>query len=151
MRVIAFGLLISLVAAEAGAQQLVDHTRARRFIGDEVAVEGPVARVAPGRGGSLWISLGRPYPSATVVIVVPAEFVDNLDDPRSLEGATIRATGRVYSGEAAETGISRGSSTPQLEGGNPRRPFIVLRDASRLVVVSRPGAARDTVAVIRPR
>lgn len=151
MRTMLPAALLSLLATEATAQQVVDHTRARRFIGDEVAVEGPVARVAPARGGSLWISLGRPYPSATLVIVVPAEFVDNLGDPRSLEGATVRVTGRIYTGDASDTGIPRGSSTPQLEGGNPRRPFIVLRDASRLRVMARPGAAPDTGAVIPPR
>lgn len=138
------GVLFSLLAVEGAAQQEVEHNRVRRFIGEEVTVTGPVARVAPGRQGSLWISIGRPHPSATLVIVVPEEFVSTVGQPRELEGATVKVTGRVYTGEAAETGISRGTSTPQLAGGNPRTPFILLRDASRLQVVSRPGTVPDT-------
>lgn len=144
MRWIPLGVLFSLLAVEGAAQQEVEHNRVRRFIGEEVTVTGPVARVAPGRQGSLWISIGRPHPSATLVIVVPEEFVSTLGQPRELEGATVKVTGRVYTGEAAETGISRGTSTPQLAGGNPRTPFILLRDASRLQVVSRPGTVPDT-------
>lgn len=151
MRWIPLGILFSLLAVEAAAQQLVEHTRVRRFIGEEVTVEGPVARVAPARQGSLWISIGRPHPSASLVIVVPSDFVQSLDQPRSLEGATVRVTGRVYTGEAAETGIARGTSTPELPGGNPRTPFIVLRDLSRLQVVARPGAAPDTTTGVPPR
>lgn len=144
MRWIFPGVLLSLLAVEASAQQEIEHTRVRRFIGEEVTVEGPVARVAPGRQGSLWISLGRPHPSATLVIVVPEEFVTTLGQPRELEGATVKVTGRIYSGEAAETGISRATSTPQLAGGNPRTPFILLRDASRLRVVARPDSVPGT-------
>lgn len=151
MRWISLGVLLSLLAVEVAAQQTVDYTRVRRFIGEEVTVEGPVARVAPANQGSLWISIGRPYPSARLVIVVPSDFVQSMDQPRSLEGATVQVTGRVYTGEAAETGISRGTSTPQLAGGNPRTPFIVLRDLSRLRVVNRPGAAPDTGTVVPPR
>lgn len=151
MRWIPLGVLFSLLAVEAATQQEIEHTRVRRFIGEEVSVQGPVARVAPGSQGSLWISIGRPHPSASLVVVVPAEFVKNLDEPRSLEGATVRVTGRIYTGEAAETGIARGTSTPQLPGGNPRTPFMVLRDASRLQVVTRPGTVPDTGTVMPPR
>jgi hypothetical protein len=151
MRWILPGVLFSLLAVEAAAQQEIEHNRVRRFIGEEVTVTGPVARVAPASQGSLWVSIGRPHPSASLVIVVESEFVKNLDEPRSLEGATVKVTGRIFTGEAAETGISRGTSTPQLAGGNPRTPFIVLRDASRLQVVTRPGTVPDTGTVGFPR
>lgn len=143
-------MLVSLVAAETGAQQVVDHTRVRRYAGEEVTVEGPVARVAPASQGSLWISLGRPHPSATLVIVVAEEFVRSLDQPRSYEGATIQVTGRIHTGEAGGIGIDR-NVTPQLPGGNPRTPFIVLQDISRLKVISRPGAVPDTGTRVPPR
>lgn len=148
MRWIPMGVLFSLLAVEAAAQQEIEHTRVRRFIGEEVTVTGPVARVAPGRQGSLWISIGRPHPSATLVIVVPEEFVSTLGQPRELEGATVKVTGRIFTGEAAETGIPRGTSTPRLPGGNPRTPFILLRDASRLQVITRPGTVPDTGTVV---
>src|SRR5690606_29968588 len=38
MRSIPLGVLFSLLAVEAAAQQEVDHTRVRRFIGEEVTV-----------------------------------------------------------------------------------------------------------------
>lgn len=144
MRWILPAILFALLAVEATAQQEIEHNRVRRFIGEEVTVTGPVARVSPASQGSLWISIGRPHPSASLVIVVEEEFVRTLDQPRSLEGATVRVTGRIFTGEAAETGISRGTSTPKLAGGNPRTPFILLRDASRLQVLTRPGTVPDT-------
>lgn len=137
------GLLLSLVlAGEALAQAtVVDHSRVRRYAGEEITVEGPVARVAPGGGGTLWFSLGRPHPSATLVIVVAEEFVKGFDSPRSYEGAVVRVTGRILTGESGGIGIDR-TNTPRLPGGNPRTPFIILQDIGRFQVVSRPGEPR---------
>lgn len=144
-------LLIGLLSPAMAWSQgpVVDHTRVRRFAGEEVTVEGPVARVAPAGGGSLWISLGRPHPSATIVIVVPMEYARGFDTPRSYEGAIIQVTGRILTGEAGGLGIDP-TNTPRLPGGNPRTPFIVLQDLGRFKVISRPGQPRPDTTASRP-
>lgn len=116
------------IAAQA---RVIDHTKARMFLNEDVIVEGPVARVDRAARGALWFSLGKPHPSSTVVIVVPAEFANAFPDPRSYEGATVRAHGRLTTGE--DQGLSGG---PALSGPKPRSPFIVLEDASKLIVVT---------------
>lgn len=136
MRTLLAAMLVSLVPVTGSAQdRVVDHTRARRYSGEVITVEGPVARAAPGGAGTLWISLGKPHPSATVVIVVPSEFVPSLGTPRDLEGAIIQVRGRIFTGEAGGT-TTDATVTPQLQGGNPRSPFIVLQDLSRLRIVT---------------
>jgi hypothetical protein len=131
--------LISLLLPFAVSAQprTVDHTKARLYLNEEVIVEGPVARVERGGAGALWFSLGKPHPSSTVVIVVPAEFSSSFGDPRSYEGATIRAQGRLSTGEASGIGTDR-SGGVRLQGPIPRSPFIVLDNPSRLIVVSPP-------------
>lgn len=143
MRSLLAVLLVALVPTEGTAQdRVVDHTRVRRYSGEVVTVEGPVARVAPAGGGALWISLGKPHPSATIVIVVPAEFARSFDTPRTYEGAIVHVNGRIFTGEPGGT-TSDATATPRLVGGNPRTPFIVLADLSRFRVVTPP----DTSAV----
>ncbi|MDZ4675376.1 MAG: hypothetical protein SGI84_13040 [Gemmatimonadota bacterium] len=138
MRTLLAAMIITLVPAAGSAQdRIVDHTRARRYSGEEITVEGPVARVAPGGAGSLWISLGKPHPSATLVIVVAAEFVPSLGTPRSYEGAIIQVRGRVFTGEAGGT-TTDATVTPNLPGGNPRTAFIVLQDLSRFRIITPP-------------
>lgn len=130
-----FLLASSLVPSWAVAQPLViDHTKARMYLNEDVTLEGPVARVDRS-GRSLWFSLGKPHPSSTVVIVVPAEFVSAFPDPRSYEGATIQVRGRLSSGNQEGIGIDR-STGATLSGPKPRSPFILLDDPSRLTVVT---------------
>lgn len=153
MRTLVAGLVVTAVPAGLAAQgQVVDHERVRRFASEVVTVEGPVARVTPGPGGALWFSLGKPHPSSSVVIVVPAEFTSALGDPQRYEGRVIRATGRIQTGEAGGIGIDptnggRGT-TPRLVGRPPRSPYLVLSDASQLWLVS--PAQPDTAATPRP-
>ncbi len=150
MRITTLGTLGLLIPSIAWSQsQVVDHSRVRRYAGEEITVEGPVARVAPGGGGSVWISLGRPHPSASLVIVVLEEFAKSLETPRYYDGAIIQVTGRILTGEAGGIGIDR-TNTPQLPGGNPRTPFIVLQDIGRFRVVSRPGEPRPDTTASRP-
>ena len=140
MRWIPLGVLFSLLAVEAAAQQEIEHTRVRRFIGKVVTVEGPVARVTPAGVDRLWISIGGPHPSASLVIVARPEHVRTLVG-FNLEGATVKVTGRIYTGEPVKTGILR--FHPPI-GRGPRTPFMYLRDLSDLRVVARPGAVPDT-------
>jgi hypothetical protein len=135
MRRLVASLGLMLLPA-AGWSQVVDHTKVRQFSGEEVTVEGPVARGILAGGGVIWFSLGKPHPSATLVVVVPAEFVSNFDDPRSYEGATIRAAGRIRTGDA--TGIGTDPTTRgALRGGAPKTPYLVLEDPSKFRVMSR--------------
>lgn len=147
MRSLLAVFVLALVSVASHAQdRVVDHTRVRRFSGEVVTVEGPVARVAPAGGGSLWISLGKPHPSATIVIVVPAEFARTFDTPRTYEGAIVHVNGRIFTGEAGGT-TTDATVTPRLAGGNPRTPFIVLQDLSRFRIVTPP----DTTGTPPPR
>jgi hypothetical protein len=123
-------ILLALgVPLSASAQaRVIDHTKARMYLNEDVIIEGPVARVDRGRGGVLWFSLGKPHPGATVVVVVPSQFTGNFDNPRAWEGKTVQVSGRLTTGEAE--GIITGRSTDA-----PRNPFIVLEDPSRLKIV----------------
>lgn len=154
MRWIPLGILFSLLAAEGAAQQEVDHTRVRRFMGEEVTVEGPVARVAPDRRGNLWISIGAPHPRASLVIVVRPQHVSGLG-ARGLEGATVKVTGWIQPGEPIFPvgGIDRFRSPFFLAGIDRSRfpSFMYLEDLSRLQVVTRPSTVPDTGARIPPR
>jgi hypothetical protein len=134
MRALSIFMLASLMPLGASAQPIViDHSKARMYLNEEVTLEGPVARVDRS-GGGLWFSLGKPHPSSTVVIVVVAEFASAFPEPRSYEGATIRVRGRLSSGNQEGIGIDR-SGGARLSGPKPRSPFIVLEDPSRLTVV----------------
>lgn len=138
MRSLLAVLVMTLVPTAGSAQdRVIDHTRVRRYSGEVVTVEGPVARVTPAGGGMLWISLGKPHPSATIVIVVPAEFARSFDSPRAYEGAIVHVNGRIFTGEAGGT-TTDATVTPRLVGGNPRTPFIVLADLSRFRIVTPP-------------
>ena len=135
MRALSIFLLASLGPSFAAAQPMViDHTKARMYVNEEVTLEGPVARVDR-NGGALWFSLGKPHPSSTVVVVITKEFVSAYPDPRVYEGATIRVRGRISSGNQEGIGIDR-SGGARLTGPKPRSPFIVLEDPSRLTVVT---------------
>jgi hypothetical protein len=135
MRALSIFLLASVAPAWAAAQPVViDHTKARTYVNEEVTLEGPVARVDRS-GRSLWFSLGRPHPSSTVVIIVPEEFASSYSDPRSYEGATVRVRGRLASTDLEGIGIDRGSGV-RLSGPKPRSPFIVLEDPSRMTIVA---------------
>lgn len=133
-------LLAALVPGGAWAQgRLVMHTDARRYGGEEVTIQGPVVQVTPGTGGSLWLSLGEPYPKSTIVIVIPGDFARTLHDPSTFEGATIQAFG-LLSGVGGSTGGAQrrgNSSGPRL----PRTPYIVIEDLLRLKVLPGPTAA----------
>lgn len=133
MRTMSVFLLGSLLPAGAHAQSVVDHSKARSYVNEEVTIEGPVARVDRS-GRALWFSLGKPNPSATVVIVVSSEFSSAYPDPRSWEGATVRVRGRVLSADQEGIGIERTGS--RMSGPKPRGPFIILEDPSRMTIVT---------------
>lgn len=126
-------LLLALPAALSAQARVIDHTKARMYLNEDVVIEGPVARVDHASGGALWFSLGKAHPSSTVVVVVPKEFASAFPEPRDLEGATVRVSGRLSSAETAGIGLER-TANRSMTGPKPRSPFIVLEDPSRLRV-----------------
>ena len=135
-------LLLALLPGIASAQ-VVDHKQVRKYAGEEVTVRGPIARAQNMGGGTIWLSLGKPHPSATLVIVVPAELVGNFGDPRSYEGAVIEVQGRILTGEMGGIGIDP-TIAGALRGGAPKTPYIVLKNASRIQIVESPPAPSGT-------
>lgn len=126
-------LLCSASPSLLAQARVVDHTKARMYLGEDVIIEGPVARADRASGGSIWFSLGKAHPSSTVVVVVPKEFASAFPEPRDLEGATVRVSGRLSSAETAGIGLER-TANRSMTGPKPRSPFIVLEDPSRLRV-----------------
>ncbi|HEY9385288.1 MAG TPA: hypothetical protein VIP80_17390 [Gemmatimonadales bacterium] len=127
-------LSIALIFPGAtSAQRLVEHTKVRMFLNEEVVVEGPLVKSDRGPGGAIWFSLGKPHPSATVVVVVPSHLVAAFGNPRDYEGKTVRVTGRPTTGES--DGINPGARGSMAL---PRNPFIILEDPSKLKVVAPP-------------
>ena len=136
MRITATLLLCAALPVSLAAQgRVVEHTKARLYLHEEVTLEGPVARADRGSGGAIWFSLGKAHPSATVVIVVPPQFAAHFDTPRDYEGKTIQITGRVTTGESQGIGIDR-SGGSRTSGATPRNPYIVLEDPSKLRIVT---------------
>ena len=133
MRPLSALLLCSFPALLPAQARIVDHTKARMYLNEEVTLEGPVARVDHSSGGALWFSLGKPHPSSTVVIVVPKEFASAFPEPRNWEGATIRVNGKLSSAETAGIGMER-TANRSMSGPQPRSPFIVLADPSRMTI-----------------
>lgn len=122
------GVLAGLVLPTGAPAQVIDYTKVRQYVGEEVTVEGPVARAERGAGGTLRFSLGRTYGRRTLVVVVPAEFVTAFDpDIRSYEGKTVQVRGRISTGEAE--GLK-----PAGEGTSTI-PAIVLEDSGRFKVL----------------
>lgn len=119
--------------------QVVDHSRVRRYAGEEVTVRGLIARGAPVGGGVVWFSIGKPHPSASLVVVVPADMAGNFEDPRTYEGAVVEVMGRIMTGEAGGIGTDP-TIRRMLRGNEPKTPYIFLTSAARLKVVERPPA-----------
>ena len=127
-------LIVALATPLAAQPRVVEHTKVRMYLNEEVTIEGPIVRADRGSGGAIWFSLGKPHPSATVVIVVPALYAAHFDTPRDYEGKTVQITGRVSTGESQGIGIDR-SGGARTSGASPRTPFIVLEDPSKLKIV----------------
>lgn len=128
-------LLGLALAAQPLAAQAIDHTRVRRYAGEEITVRGPVARAANAGGGNVWLSLGRPHPNSTLVVIIPAGQAGNFGDVRTFEGTTIEVLGRILTPDMSTGATSDPTTAGAIRGGAPRTPYIVLTAASRLRVV----------------
>jgi hypothetical protein len=137
MRKLAWLWLASVTIAPSVPAQVVDHTKVRRYAGEEITVRGPIARADNTGGGAIWFSLGKPHPSATLVIVVGSAMATNFADPRSYEGAVVEVTGRILTGDMGGV-TSDPTIAGAIRGGAPKTPYLVLLNFSRFKVVEPP-------------
>ncbi len=122
---------LAAVAGKAPAQ-VIDYTKVRQYVGEDVTVEGPVARAERAPGGTLKFSIGKTYSRRTLEVIVPPEFVNSFDQNlRSYEGKTVQVRGRITTGEAE--GIAPGAGA-----GSSSVPAIILVDSGRLRVIAPP-------------
>ena len=134
-RLAAFIALVLWPTAANAQPRIIDHTKARMYLNEDVIIEGPVARAARAGGGAVWFSLGKPHPSATLVVIVSADLARSLDELRTYEGTVVQVSGRVTTGEKQGIGMDR-SGGPRVSGPKPRNPFIVVEDLSKFRVVT---------------
>jgi hypothetical protein len=107
---------------------VIDYTKVRQFVGEDVTVKGPVARADRIAGGVIRLSIGDTYSRRTLEVLIPPEFFNSLlADLRAYEGKVVEVRGRIMTGEAEGlAGRTSGSSTV---------PAIVLQDIGRLKVL----------------
>ena len=134
---LASGILMSALWASQSAAQTVDYKKVRQYVGDDVTVQGPVARVDRVSGGVIRFSIGDTYSRRTLEILISPDFLTSLEpDLRSYEGKIVEVRGRIMTGEAEGlAGRTPGSSTI---------PAIVLQDIGRLKVISSPDPKKPT-------
>jgi hypothetical protein len=118
--------------------KVIDHTQARRYVGKLITLEGPVAAVRTVSGGDIWLSLGKPYPGASVVIVIPASIGKTVGDFRDYEGATIRVTGVVAIAGYDVPGRSPDPTASRRVPQTPNTPSITLAEMSAIQVITPP-------------
>lgn len=163
MRALLHLTLLSLLPGVLTAQQVVDHSKVRRYAGEIVTVRGPIARATVEPGGVVWFSIGKPHPSSSLVVVVNAEEASGFGDPRKYEGAMVEVQGRILTGAAEGIGIDptvggasggaptsisgrtqAGGAGVALRGRAPKSPFIVLQNPGLFRVVENPKVPVDT-------
>ncbi len=129
-------LFVASLSPLTAQTEVVQHKRAKRYVDQMVNVEGPVARVRNLGNGSVQIEIGRPYPSSSLVVVIPEEAVGLFRELRDLEGRVIRVYGRVRASllEKGSVGIV---STDNQNGEPPllKAPSMVLRERGKLQVL----------------
>lgn len=108
---------------------------AKRFVGQRVTVEGTVANVRT-QGTETWISLDKAYPGTPLLIILSADVAGTFGDARSLTKKKVRVTGTVRPSSLEGPSPMTGREVmPDVGGGRPRAPSILLEDSSKLVVV----------------
>jgi hypothetical protein len=106
MRVPVAAALVSVVSATSLVAQVRDHSQARALIGQEVTVNGPVARVERLANGNLRLSIGRSFEERSLEIIVPAALSRVFGDGLMFEGRNVDVRGRVLaSADATQPGI----------------------------------------------
>ncbi len=124
-------VLAGLCLASPGSAQVVDYTKVRQYVGEDVTVEGPIARVDRIGRGVVRFSIGDSYSRRTLEVLIPPEFGASLEsDLRSYEGKVVQVRGRITTGEAE--GLASRTT------GSSTIPSMVLQDINRLKVVATP-------------
>lgn len=129
MQALRLAVLVSILPAASAFGQVVDHSQARTFVGQEVTVNGPVARVERLANGTLRLSIGRSFETRSLEIIVPAEVAQLLGDEQRFAGRSIDVHGRILAAaDSTQPGIPAIFLTSSRE----------LRMAPRRIVVTGP-------------
>jgi DNA/RNA endonuclease YhcR with UshA esterase domain len=99
LRVIGLCVLATLslsLPVPAQTPSVIPDTKAQRYIGQNVTVEGVVTAVATSRKGNTFIDFGGVYPNQTFTGWVPAgtSFASDTS-PQLLQGKKVKVTGRI--------------------------------------------------------
>jgi len=120
----------------AGQGEVILAKDAKKFVNQRATVEGVVVNVRT-QGTETWVSLDKAYPGTPLLIVLSADVASAYGDVRSLARKKVRVTGTIrpsaLEGPSPMTGRE---AMPEVGGGRPRAPSILLEDSSKLVVVN---------------
>ena len=119
MRLAAF---LALIPAASSFAQVIDHSQARALIGQEVTINGPVAKVERLANGDFRVSIGRSFDQRSLEIIVPAQLDPLFGNGAQFEGRNVDVHGRILA-----------SADPAVPG----IPAIVLSDARDLRLAPR--------------
>lgn len=143
MQALRLAALVSILPAASAFAQVIDHSQARAFVGREVTVNGPVAKVERLANGILRLSIGKSLEERSLEIIVPSEVARSLGDELRFQGRSIDVHGRILaSADSARPGV----------------PAIILSDSRelrmaprRIVVTSPPPLPQSSTPVPKPR
>lgn len=125
------------LAAPAQAQDLVPLDEVRDHVNRFVTVEATVARVFRS-GRDTWVSLGKAYPAAPLVIVIPSSLVSAIPNLQSYRGKLVRITGRIeppiQEGPPGRTRNPADAAPARM----PSKPYVRLEDPGMLVLLGSP-------------
>ncbi len=137
-RLVMPALFGAIPAAAAAQSDVILAKDARKYTNQRVTVEGKVAQVRR-QGSETWVALERSYPGSPLVIVLSEAVATAMGDVQGLKGKLVRVSGTVQPSalEGPPPMMGR-EATPEVGGGRPRAPSILLEDVGKLVVVGEP-------------
>lgn len=142
MRALPLAALVSILPVASSFAQVIDYSQARTFVGQEVTVNGPVAKVERLASGNLRLSIGKSFEERSLEIIVPIAVARLLGDEQRFAGRSIDVHGRIIaSADPNEPGV------PAILLADSRD----LRMAPRRIVVTGPAPPPPGRAVLQPR
>ena len=135
--VLVLGGVLALPQRSALAQEIVPLEEVRNRLHQRVTVEGKVAEVRRRTSGQVWLGLGRPYPTSSLVIILRQSIAQSISDLSAYRGRTVRVTGLVRPG-VAEGGTAGGANRAGWSLAGPEVPNIELEERGMLERVDPP-------------
>ena len=136
MATLRLAALLMIVPAASSFAQVVDHSQARTLIGQEVTINGPVARVERLPNGNLRLSIGRSFEERSLEVIVSGELARLFGDGMQFQGRNVDVHGRILAA---------------ADPTQPGVPAILLTESGglrmaprRIVVVPNPGSLPPT-------